>query len=118
MMIIMSSDRYGTSANYKQKEQGYRDRALKLYPWVCGRCAREFVYSNIKELTVHHMDHDHTNNPNDGSNWELLCIYCHDNEHAKYTEHAKYQTEVKVGDSNQYTATYNPFSDLKSMLKK
>jgi len=114
----MSSDRFGTSANYKQKEQGYRDRALKLFPWVCGRCAREFIYSNIKELTVHHMDHDHTNNPNDGSNWELLCIYCHDNEHAKYTEHAQYQTEVKAGDTNQESATYNPFADLKSMLKK
>lgn len=67
---------------------------------------------------VHHIDHDHTNNPNDGSNWELLCIYCHDNEHAKYTEHAQYQTEVKASDTNQYSATYNPFADLKSMLKK
>ena len=70
----MSSDRLGSSLNYKRQEQGYRDRALKLYPWVCGRCARAFEYSNIRELTVHHMDHDHTNNPNDGSNWELLCI--------------------------------------------
>jgi len=114
----MSSDRYGTSAHYKSQEKGYRDRALKLYPWVCGRCAREFEYSNIKELTVHHIDHDHTNNPNDGSNWELLCIYCHDNEHAKYTDYANYSTEVKPGDTNQEQATYNPFADLKSMLKK
>ncbi|OUS32254.1 HNH endonuclease [Thalassotalea sp. 42_200_T64] len=114
----MSSDRFGTSANYKSKEQGYRDRALKLFPWVCGRCAREFVYSNIKELTVHHVDHDHTNNPQDGSNWELLCIYCHDNEHAKYTDQAQYGREVKAGDTNQDSATYNPFADLKSMLKK
>jgi hypothetical protein len=114
----MSSDTLGSSLNYKAKEKGYRDRALKLFPWVCGRCAREFVYSNIMELTVHHVDHDHTNNPNDGSNWELLCIYCHDNEHAKYTDHAKYKTEVVAGDTNQDTATYNPFADLKSMLKK
>ena len=114
----MSSDRFGTSANYKQQEKGYRDRALKLFPWVCGRCARAFEFSNLRELTVHHMDHDHTNNPNDGSNWELLCIYCHDNEHAKYTDHANYKTEVKAGDTNQDTATYNPFADLKSMLKK
>ncbi|MDP5036506.1 MAG: HNH endonuclease, partial [Alishewanella sp.] len=28
---------------YQQQEQGYRDKALKMYPWVCGRCAREFV---------------------------------------------------------------------------
>ena len=114
----MSSDRYGTSAKYKQQEQGYRDRALKLYPWVCGRCAREFQYSNLKELTVHHIDHDHTNNPNDGSNWELLCVYCHDNEHDKYTQHAQYHTEVKAGDSNQSSSTYNPFADLKSLMKK
>jgi hypothetical protein len=115
---FMSSDVLGSSPNYKRSEQGYRDRALKLYPWVCGRCAREFVYSNIKELTVHHMDHDHTNNPNDGSNWELLCIYCHDNEHAKYTDHANYKTEVLPGSIEQDSATYNPFADLKSLLKK
>ena len=114
----MSSDTLGASLNYKSKEKGYRDRALKLFPWVCGRCAREFLYSNLMELTVHHVDHDHTNNPNDGSNWELLCIYCHDNEHAKYTDHAKYKTEAIAGDTNQDTATYNPFADLKSMLKK
>lgn len=114
----MPSDKFGTSASYKQKEQGYRDKALKLFPWICGRCAREFVYSNIRELTVHHVDHDHTNNPSDGSNWELLCIYCHDNEHAKYTDQEQYSREVKAGDNNQDSATYNPFADLKSMLKK
>lgn len=114
----MSADRYGASANYRKLESGYRDKALKLFPWVCGRCAREFEYSNIKELTVHHMDHDHTNNPNDGSNWELLCIYCHDNEHAKYTEFAQYKTEVVAGENNHQQATHNPFADLKSMLKK
>ncbi len=114
----MSSDLYGTSANYKREEQGYRDKALKLYPWLCGRCAREFVYSNLRELTVHHVDHDHTNNPQDGSNWELLCLYCHDNEHAKYTEHEQHPTRVDAGDNNQEMATHNPFADLKSMLKK
>ena len=58
--------------NYAKLESGYREKALKLYPWVCGRCAREFVYSNLRELTVHHIDHDHTNNPEDGSNSQLL----------------------------------------------
>ncbi|WP_440876660.1 YajD family HNH nuclease [Thalassotalea sp. PLHSN55] len=114
----MSSDKLGTSANYKRQEQGYRDQALKLYPWICGRCAREFVFSTLKELTVHHIDHDHTNNPADGSNWELLCIYCHDNEHDKYTQHAKYQTDALSTNNDQESATYNPFADLKSMLKK
>ena len=109
----MSSDRFGTSANYKQQEQGYRDRALKLFPWVCGRCAREFVYSNIKELTVHHMDHDHTNNPNDGSNWELLCLYCHDEEHSKFEHLVRYGSRKE---SNQAPATHNPFADLKAKM--
>ena len=53
--------------NYARLESGYREKALKIYPWVCGRCSREFVYSNLRELTVHHIDHDHTNNPEDGS---------------------------------------------------
>ena len=80
--------------NYARLESGYREKALKIYPWVCGRCSREFVYSNLRELTVHHIDHDHTNNPEDGSNWELLCLYCHDHEHSKYTEADQYCTTV------------------------
>ena len=72
--------------NYARLAVGYREKALKLFPWVCGRCSREFVYSNLRELTVHHIDHDHSNNPEDGSNWEMLCLYCHDHEHSKYTE--------------------------------
>ncbi|GAL09320.1 putative cytoplasmic protein [Vibrio astriarenae] len=73
-MKSMSSDYNGTSAAYARQEQGYREKALKLYPWVCGKCAQEFVYSNLRELTVHHVDHDHTNNPEDGSNWN--CCAC------------------------------------------
>ena len=34
-------------------------------------------------LTVHHRDHDHDNNPPDGSNWENLCAECHEAEHTK-----------------------------------
>ena len=66
------------------KEKGYRARALKMFPHVCGSCAREFSGKGLKELTVHHKDHNHDHNPPDGSNWELLCIYCHDNEHEKH----------------------------------
>ena len=69
-----------------EREQGYREQALKIYPWICGRCAREFTRANLRELTVHHRDHDHGNNPPDGSNWELLCLYCHDNEHQRQLE--------------------------------
>ena len=84
--------------NYARLESGYREKALKIYPWVCGRCSREFVYSNLRELTVHHIDHDHTNNPEDGSNWELLCLFCHDHEHSKYTEADQYGTTVVAGE--------------------
>ncbi|WP_036798175.1 MULTISPECIES: YajD family HNH nuclease [Photobacterium] len=115
----MSSDYYGTSAAYARKEQGYREKALKLFPWVCGRCSREFVYSNLRELTVHHVDHDHTNNPEDGSNWELLCLFCHDHEHEKYTEHEQQMgSVVKAGEDDHEPATFNPFADLKAMMDK
>lgn len=69
-----------------QRDQGYREQALNLFPWICGRCEREFTRATLRELTVHHRDHDHTNNPPDGSNWELLCVYCHDNEHSRALE--------------------------------
>ncbi len=99
----------------EEREKSYRSRALKMYPWVCGRCAREFDVKNLEELTVHHRDHDHDNNPGDGSNWELLCVYCHDNEHSRYVDSA-------YGDSTTETQnreeTYNPFAELASMLKK
>jgi len=96
------------------REQGYRERALKMYPWVCGRCAREFTRENLRELTVHHRDHNHDNNPPDGSNWELLCLYCHDNEHAKYLDGASGAT--KAGEGKTVTTKHQPFADLASLL--
>ena len=95
----------------------YRDQALKLYPWICGRCGRTFVNSNLHELTVHHRDHDHFNNPPDGSNWELLCLYCHDNEHQKQIElqrAGKGASQPKAAK----VATGNPLADLKELMKK
>ena len=96
------------------REQGYREQALKMYPHICGRCSREFTRKNLHELTVHHRDHDHDNNPSDGSNWELLCIYCHDNEHQRQLE--AHQGNTSNDDGKSDTATFNPFADLKSML--
>ncbi len=98
----------------EQRDKGYRERALKMYPWICGRCAREFTRTNLSELTVHHRNHDHDFNPPDGSNWELLCVYCHDNEHSRYIDHidgAPSTDDVPI-------ATANPFADLKSMLNR
>lgn len=108
--IIATARREGDARN-----QGYRERALKLYPWICGRCSREFTRVNLHELTVHHRDHDHDNNPADGSNWELLCLYCHDNEHQRQLENDRNPaTDIT-------TATvprgHKPFAELKAQLQ-
>lgn len=100
----------------ERREQTYREQALNLFPWVCGRCGREFDRSNLRELTVHHKDHDHDNNPPDGSNWELLCIYCHENEHARQID-AVTGTDKKITEESQTGATYKPFAGLKDLLK-
>jgi HNH endonuclease len=97
-----------------QRERGYREQALKIYPWICGRCGREFTHKNLRELTVHHRDHNHDNNPPNGSNWELLCLYCHDNEHQR-------QLEAGRGggpSAGAKASTYTPFADLKERLAK
>ena len=93
--------------------QGYRERALKIYPWICGRCTREFTPVNLRELTVHHRDHDHDNTPVDGSNWELLCLYCHDNEHQRQLEA---MAGGGAGSAAGGGATHSPFANLKALL--
>ena len=103
--------------NADERSQSYRERALKLYPWVCGRCAREFTQANLQQLTVHHRDHNHSNNAPDGSNWELLCIYCHENEHAKQLDAAGRSGGSSGGDIAA-SATFQPFTDLKALLNK
>ena len=97
----------------QKREQGYREQALKIYPWICGRCARQFTRANLRELTVHHRDHNHDNNPPDGSNWELLCLYCHDNEHQRQLEATGDRTNARGAGS---VATHSPFANLKAML--
>ena len=98
-----------------EREATYRERALKLFPWICGRCGREFSGARLRELTVHHKDHNHDNNPPDGSNWELLCLYCHDNEHQRLLEE---QSRPGNRDNHTSNATHNPFADLQALLKK
>ncbi len=105
-----------THRNRDQREKEYRERALKMYPWICGRCGREFTQTNLRELTVHHRDHNHDNNPSDGSNWELLCLYCHDNEHQRQLEAAGLGKTTGSGKSGS-TAVHNPFAALKGLLK-
>jgi len=102
----------------EQREQDYREKALKLYPWVCGRCGREFERTNLRELTVHHRNHDHDYNPEDGSNWELLCLYCHDNEHQRLVDAARGAGSGPGGGGSPARATGKAFAGLADLLNK
>lgn len=98
-----------------RKPDNYREQALKLFPWVCGRCGREFSGKQLRELTVHHKDHNHSNNPPDGSNWELLCVYCHDNEHQR---HLEADAREPLRPQEDEGSTYKAFAVLADLLNK
>ncbi|HYA87019.1 MAG TPA: YajD family HNH nuclease [Nitrospirota bacterium] len=98
------------------REREYREQALKMYPHICSRCGREFSGRKLRELTVHHKDHNHDNNPADGSNWELLCLYCHDNEHQQYLDQVSFK-QGATGRDHQKPSTYKPFAALADLLK-
>lgn len=98
-----------------QRLAGYREQALKLFPHVCARCTREFSGKNLRELTVHHKDHNHDNNPPSGSNWELLCLYCHDHEHTRGVQEQRSDDESTKQDLP--SLVHSPFAHLKDKLK-
>lgn len=100
-----------------ERAKGYRERALKLFPWVCARCGREFSGKRLKELTVHHKDHNHDHNPPDGSNWELLCLYCHDNEHQRQEVADAYAAESPSSNRDAASKMHQPFAGLADLLK-
>jgi 5-methylcytosine-specific restriction endonuclease McrA len=102
--------------NRNQREKTYREQALKMFPKICARCGREFSGKKLRELTVHHKDHNHDYNPPDGSNWELLCLYCHDNEHSRYEDSAPY-SDVTPGTDQEPSGSFKPFADLEALLK-
>jgi hypothetical protein len=106
----------------KHPDAQYREAALRLLPHVCARCGREFEGRRLRELTVHHKDGDHHNNPPDGSNWEMLCIYCHENEHARFED---FKAAKSGSDPNQEKSRSDPqparhraLEGLADMLKK
>jgi len=94
-----------------ERQAGYRERALKLFPHVCARCSREFEGKKLRELSVHHKDHNHDYNPPDGSNWELLCVYCHDHEHTRGIQE---QRSTETGGDREDTPglAHSPFAAL------
>lgn len=103
-----------------ERDQGYREQSLRIHPWVCGRCGREFTRENLRELTVHHKDHNHDNNPPDGSNWENLCIYCHENEHARYVDYQAGAGShgMGLGQRKDDAVTHRAFEGLQALLQR
>ena len=67
----------------RSRDSNFRELSLKIHGLICAKCGREFTYRNRHLLTVHHRNGNHRNNPPDGSNWENLCVYCHDDEHSR-----------------------------------
>lgn len=106
----------GKDNRQAELEKTYRERALKLFPWICAKCGREFGGKRLRELTVHHKDHNHGNNPPDGSNWELLCLFCHDNEHSRSMS-GEFYDEVTPGEEEKSAVTFSPFAGLDALLK-
>ena len=105
--------------NREQRERGYREQALKLFPHICGVCGREFSGKQIRGLTVHHRDHNHDNNPRDGSNWELLCLYCHDNEHSRIAvAESSYDLSAPNEAPESSSSGFKPFASLDALLKQ
>ena len=98
------------------RQKSYRERALSIFPHICARCGREFSGKRLRELTVHHKDHDYKNNPADGSNWELLCLYCHDHEHEQFRIKGFADGLEPVGEQKP-SAIGNPFEHLDGLLK-
>ena len=101
----------------QERQKGYREKSLKIHPWICARCGREFTNRNLHMLTVHHKDHNHENNPSDGSNWENLCIYCHDNEHRRYLDHID-GIAIQNDNGEKETVKHKPFAGLADLLNK
>jgi hypothetical protein len=110
--IVAEARQYQT-----KREKEYREQALKLFDRVCARCGREFEGKRLRELTVHHKDHNHHNNPPDGSNWELLCVYCHDNEHSRHKD-AQWLEQGVSEEKDEGALTHQPFGDLAKLLQK
>ena len=81
--------------------EDYREKSIAINGLVCARCGREFPESKRHLLTVHHKDGNHHHNPADGSNWENLCVYCHEDVHsrevlAEYLDGEAHGKEVSV----------------------
>ncbi|MGC9325931.1 MAG: YajD family HNH nuclease [Desulfomonilia bacterium] len=100
-----------------ERMKGYREQSLRIHPWVCARCGRQFTNKTLHLLTVHHKDHNHDNNPSDGSNWEHLCVYCHDHEHGRDLEDTSMENDLDQ-EEHSPSMSHSPFAGLSDMIKK
>lgn len=105
--------------------EDYREKSLAISGLICARCGREFAESKRQLLTVHHKDGNHHNNPADGSNWENLCVYCHEDAHsrgvlAEYLENSNSGRDVSLAYNDPQSATGSGLlaDKLKKALQK
>ena len=54
---------------------------IKEQQRYCGYCGKDLHEATHSQWVIHHKDHNKFNNPEDGSNWILLCKKCHQVEH-------------------------------------
>jgi len=62
-------------------------------------------------------DHNYKNNPPADSNWELLCLYFHDNKYSCSLD-AKWLAKENLDKKDEPTTTHSPFANLKDLLRK
>ena len=112
-------------SNRKSPGEDYRERSLRIHGLFCARCGRAFDEANRHLLTVHHKDGNHHNNPADGSNWENLCVYCHEDEHSRgllgdHYAHGADAREAAVvyADQSRGKVEDGPEGSLAAQLKK
>jgi hypothetical protein len=104
-------------------EETYREKSIAIHGLICGRCGREFDAAHRHLLTVHHKDGNHLNNPPDGSNWENLCVYCHEDIHSRgllgdYLEGTAAPREETVVYRDDEAAGAKGLGSLADQLKK
>ncbi|MDQ5985978.1 MAG: hypothetical protein CSYNP_01696 [Syntrophus sp. SKADARSKE-3] len=108
----------------QQKPPGedYRERSLAIHGLICARCGKEFSGVKRQLLTVHHKDGNHFNNPPDGSNWENLCVYCHEDAHSREILGEYYAgsggKEVGLAYKDEASNGSTGFGSLGDLLKK
>ncbi len=105
--------------------EDYREKSLAIHGLICARCGREFDESTRHLLTVHHKDGNHSSNPPDGSNWENLCAYCHEDVHSRgilgeYLAGASSDSDRRLADEDLAVKDTSPvkLASLGDKLKK